>query len=677
MAGRDDDVVVLSDDDDSRDSAPTEATTVPPFIHSQSSQPTRTSTDHRLLPAGQTGQCEGADLSLAPRLHASASSPARLITQSRARESSLSSSYAHATTVLDCSSGSDDDDDLPAVSNLLLRNAAGAKPSSAKAAEQTAASLQRVPTDPVERSTHSAAVKYSNSAGLLGLSESSQFRTASERSRMQEASSSESDQDYDGTDDASSIAVFTDQDRRRRIRLEKAEVAKQKRQEVQEAKRIARDEKAAQKELDKHRRAAERQANRVKSVEQAVEELIVDVDTALDECVGADFANAACANLESLGAHVRRLQLPLPGVIVFQRATRSYQFEESQSGVSQSSVRSSASSSSLFSSDELAREMDVIWILPGEKFARILQCNLVEVAIVDALKRAFPWPGARFTLIVRSLEAELRRAKQAKDAQMRAAVKNVGPSMTITEAMAQAKHSAQALLETQFRSHLPNPTDRRLQQEHELLWPTRAISASELSVVTQELVDDAIFSLSIEHGVQVTLAKSNEDAIDWIVRLTKAVASGPYNTFSSDFSFDVQSAKLPGSTPEKVWVNMLLQIPSVSEAIAETVAAAYPSLSSLLQAYDACGSLTARDALLVGLRLHRHGLPVGRTIGATVAQRIAAVMNSTNPNLIIPTRGATRASDGSSQRGVSKGKAAAPKASSRIESDNDDGEDVL
>jgi hypothetical protein len=108
-------------------------------------------------------------------------------------------------------------------------------------------------------------------------------------------------------------------------------------------------------------------------------------------------------------------------------------------------------------------------------------------------------------------------------------------------------------------------------------------------------IERALLEIQLIHGVRIFETANAASTVQFIAQMTKNLAEAPYKKRTSVLDFKT-SASAPSSSENgrkkpklsEVWRRQLTEIPSVSEKIANVVANKYPTVKSLINAYDKC-----------------------------------------------------------------------------------------
>ncbi|KGL78186.1 Crossover junction endonuclease EME1, partial [Tinamus guttatus] len=159
-------------------------------------------------------------------------------------------------------------------------------------------------------------------------------------------------------------------------------------------------------------------------------------------------------------------------------------------------------------------------------------------------------------------------------------------------------------------------------------------------------VEDALVDLLLQTNVQVRLAESLEELVEFVTMFTKAVAEAPYKREreNTGFSFCVENEGCRGVKLDptgkgllEVWKRQIQQFNRVSLDMAEAIVSAYPSPQLLVQAYSKCSSEEEQEHMLANIVVRRgEGVTATkRRIGPELSRRIYLQMTSHDPDLCL------------------------------------------
>uniref|UniRef100_A0A8D0H956 Essential meiotic structure-specific endonuclease subunit 2 n=1 Tax=Sphenodon punctatus TaxID=8508 RepID=A0A8D0H956_SPHPU len=162
--------------------------------------------------------------------------------------------------------------------------------------------------------------------------------------------------------------------------------------------------------------------------------------------------------------------------------------------------------------------------------------------------------------------------------------------------------------------------------------------------VTQQEIEEALVMLQLWGNTGVLFLDTWQEFSQHVSVMTKAIAKRPYKKQlgTLPFSFCTDGGWSSGVRVEKdgtglreAWRKQLQQFNRVSCAMAEAIAAAYPSPSLLLQAYEKCSTKKERLLLLSDIQVKTEENGKERQIGPDLSRRVYLCMASTNPDLVL------------------------------------------
>ncbi|SPO26271.1 uncharacterized protein UTRI_02547 [Ustilago trichophora] len=161
-------------------------------------------------------------------------------------------------------------------------------------------------------------------------------------------------------------------------------------------------------------------------------------------------------------------------------------------------------------------------------------------------------------------------------------------------------------------------------------------------VPTQALVERCLLQLKLIHRCYVIHASSVMDGVEWLHQLTTDLSLKPYKSLRDthlSFAVDTRRHTTSSSCPT-IYSMMLQQIPRLTPSIANSICTIYPSLQSLLQAYQSCHSLQDEKSLLATIQITSNNDGTQRSanrsnLGLQLSKRIHAVIRGSIPELLI------------------------------------------
>ncbi|KAI5295471.1 hypothetical protein KEM52_001268 [Ascosphaera acerosa] len=156
----------------------------------------------------------------------------------------------------------------------------------------------------------------------------------------------------------------------------------------------------------------------------------------------------------------------------------------------------------------------------------------------------------------------------------------------------------------------------------------RATATKRTPDVNEEHLEMALQHLEVEHFAKISHTATVAETVAWILRLTEymsLVRHSPEQTTLADAqtSFCLSAGQFTtGADAKDAYIKMLQQMGAITEQAAKDIAAQYPTLQSILQAFNAHGPLALADTERSRIS-QAHGRPV---LGAAMSERIYAIL---------------------------------------------------
>ncbi|KAF7268242.1 hypothetical protein GWI33_018605 [Rhynchophorus ferrugineus] len=158
---------------------------------------------------------------------------------------------------------------------------------------------------------------------------------------------------------------------------------------------------------------------------------------------------------------------------------------------------------------------------------------------------------------------------------------------------------------------------------------------------TQKEINTNLVELQIFcKNIYVKFLDKNEDLITFIIECTKAVAQIPYkkmkadalsceNEFFNGNNKDCVKVDKNGNGLSRLWNQCLRMFPLASLETAEAITSVYPTMESLIRAYEEIDSEDAKEKLLQDITVRRTAGPLGasKRIGPELSRKIYRFFN--------------------------------------------------
>nr|XP_039249884.1 crossover junction endonuclease EME1-like isoform X2 [Styela clava] len=155
--------------------------------------------------------------------------------------------------------------------------------------------------------------------------------------------------------------------------------------------------------------------------------------------------------------------------------------------------------------------------------------------------------------------------------------------------------------------------------------------------VSQDQIEEVLVDLQIECRTTVLYIEKPTELVAMVKQLTKSIGEAPYKRMKRNdvlFINEIPSVKINPKTGEglkKVWKQMMQQFHNVTPVMATAISDRYPSLLSLIKAYELCGNDTSKAEMLLADIPVRRGvgtLQTSRRIGAELSYKIYRLLMS-------------------------------------------------
>nr|XP_039249885.1 crossover junction endonuclease EME1-like isoform X1 [Styela clava] len=155
--------------------------------------------------------------------------------------------------------------------------------------------------------------------------------------------------------------------------------------------------------------------------------------------------------------------------------------------------------------------------------------------------------------------------------------------------------------------------------------------------VSQDEIEEVLVDLQIECRTTVLYIEKPTELVTMVKQLTKSIGEAPYKRMKRNdvlFINEIPSVKINPKTGEglkKVWKQMMQQFHNVTPVMATAISDRYPSLLSLIKAYESCGNDTSKAEMLLADIPVRRGvgtLQTSRRIGAELSYKIYRLLMS-------------------------------------------------
>lgn len=161
--------------------------------------------------------------------------------------------------------------------------------------------------------------------------------------------------------------------------------------------------------------------------------------------------------------------------------------------------------------------------------------------------------------------------------------------------------------------------------------PRRRATAHQ--IVDEDVVEDALLSLQVDHGVLIHKTNAAVETAQWITIFTQHISTIPYrkrrDDVSTDAGFSVESGQVKtGETIKDTYILMLQEVARVTAPMAYGIAAQYPTVAALVRGLEENGSLALED---LRKSANRDGRLTDQRIGQAISKRLYKIFTCRDP----------------------------------------------
>jgi crossover junction endonuclease EME1 len=152
-------------------------------------------------------------------------------------------------------------------------------------------------------------------------------------------------------------------------------------------------------------------------------------------------------------------------------------------------------------------------------------------------------------------------------------------------------------------------------------------------IVDEDIVEDAILSLQVDHGVLIHKTNAAVETAQWITVFTQHISTIPYrklrDDISTDAGFSVESGQVKtGETVKETYVLMLQEVARVTAPMAYGIAAEYPAVIDLVRGLERVGPFALED---LRKSANKDGRLTDQRIGQAVSKRLYKIFTCRDP----------------------------------------------
>ncbi|ETS79330.1 hypothetical protein PFICI_09183 [Pestalotiopsis fici W106-1] len=152
-------------------------------------------------------------------------------------------------------------------------------------------------------------------------------------------------------------------------------------------------------------------------------------------------------------------------------------------------------------------------------------------------------------------------------------------------------------------------------------------------IVDEEVIEDALLSLQVDHGVMIHKTGAPVETAQWITVFTQHISTIPYrkrrDEISRDAGFSVESGQVKtGENARETYILMLQEIARVTTSMAICIAEAFPTVTDLVRGLERDG---ARALENIRKSTNSNGHITDQRIGQSVSRRLFKIFTGRDP----------------------------------------------
>ncbi|GAB0136288.1 hypothetical protein EsDP_00004594 [Epichloe bromicola] len=340
-------------------------------------------------------------------------------------------------------------------------------------------------------------------------------------------------------------------------------------------KRREREQQRAAKAAEKHRVAALAEVNKLRTDKKvSAPEMIVDLPSGLNTGLAVQVKEM----LQGLGVEHATWSCPNHNVIKWRRKVTS-RFNDEMGLWEPITPR-------------IAHEAIVIVIVAADEFVSLVLEDGLGRRIIDIQSQH---ARKKLVFLLQGMTTWIRKNRSNRNRQFTSGVRSAGGGPTSTSASASKPRAA-------------------------------------AEYVSEDVIEDAMLSLHVEHGILVHHTTVPTETARWVVNFTQHISTIPYKKqrdhATSVAGFCMESGQVrTGDTAQDTYVRMLQEIVRITAPIAYGIAAEFNSVTKLAQGLDSGGPERLAS---VRKSTNKDGAVSDRTVGQAVSRRVHKVFTGTD-----------------------------------------------
>ncbi|KAH0496082.1 hypothetical protein TgHK011_003464 [Trichoderma gracile] len=359
-----------------------------------------------------------------------------------------------------------------------------------------------------------------------------------------------------------------------------------------ERKRLEKEQLKEAKALEKERATALAEVNKVRTDKKvSTPEMILNMPSGIAEGLKVQLE----ALLDGLAVEHATWNSPVTNAFKWQRKVRS-RFDEDMGHWEPIPLR-------------IMPEKHVLILMTADEFVGMAVDDTVDSNVSQA-KRHFP--GHELIYLLEGMNLWLRRNRNIRNRRFTSGVR------------AQDQPPSEATVASSSSSATTTTTPAAPRR--------RRKNAAAEEYIAEDIVEDAMLHLQIEHDVLIHHTAVPLESAQWIVAFTQHISTIPYkkmrDKMTSAAGFCMESGQVrTGDDARDTYVRMLQEIARVTAPIAYGIVSEFDSVSKLVTGLEQGGPLALES---VRKSVNKDGVASERTVGQAVSKRIHKVFTGTD-----------------------------------------------
>ncbi|KAG5934096.1 hypothetical protein E4U59_006424 [Claviceps monticola] len=164
--------------------------------------------------------------------------------------------------------------------------------------------------------------------------------------------------------------------------------------------------------------------------------------------------------------------------------------------------------------------------------------------------------------------------------------------------------------------------------------PSKARAAATAEYVSEDIIEDAMLSLQVEHSILLHHTTVTVETAKWVINFTQHISTIPYrkqrDQATSVAGFCMESGQVrTGDDAQSTYLRMLQEIVRITGPIAHGVAGVFKTVTELVHGLEEGGPEILAEVKKVA---NKDGALTDRNVGQAVSRRVHRVFTSTDDN---------------------------------------------